>query len=79
MAMALKTEWVIYSEGIDIDNEVEALERYCVGNVRVFKGDFEHESVMKMTTKFEFDVLAETDMDEFWDLVYETIDDENEE
>jgi hypothetical protein len=79
MTIALKTEWAIYSEGIDIDKEVEAVERYCVGNVRVFKGDFEPESVMKLTTKIEFEVFAETDMDEFWDLVYETMDDESEE
>ena len=69
MTMALKTEWVTYSDGIDIEMEVEALERYCVGNVRIYKGDFEPESVMKMTTKLEFEVFAETDMDEFWDLV----------
>jgi hypothetical protein len=79
MTMALKTEWIICSENTDIELQVSALERNCVGKVRIIKGDFEPESVMKMTTKLEFEVFAETDMDEFWDLVDGAIDEESEE
>ena len=78
MSMALKTEWAIYSDNTDINLEIASLERYCVGKARVYKGDFDPESAMKMTTKLEFEVFIETDMDEFWDLVEEALDDESE-
>jgi len=81
MTIALKTEWIIYSDNVDINEEVTALERYCVGNVRIFKGDFDSDSdsIMKMTTKLEFEVFADTDMDDFWDLVEGVVDYESEE
>jgi hypothetical protein len=78
MTNALKTEWVVCSDNTDIDTQVAALERYCVGKVRVSKGNFDPDSPMKVTAKLEFEVLADTDMDKFWDLVDDVIDDESE-
>lgn len=80
MTMALKTEWIMCSDNTDIDGQIAALERYCVGKVRVLKCDSESESEspMKMSTKLEFEVFEGTNMDEFWDLVDDAIDDESE-
>jgi hypothetical protein len=77
MTIALKTEWIICSENTDVNEQVAAIERYCVGNVRVTKGEFEPDSPMKMSTKLDFEVFLDTDMDEFWDLVDGVIDDES--
>lgn len=79
MTNELKTEWIICSDNTDISEQVAAIESYCVGKVRVIKGDFEPESPMGMNTKLEFEVFLETDMDDFWDLVDGFIDDVNEE
>lgn len=78
MTMALKTEWIVCGDDININEEIAKLERYCVGKVRIIKGDFEPGSPFKMTTKLEFEVILETNMDEFWDLVDGVIDDESE-
>jgi hypothetical protein len=78
MTNALKTEWVVCSDNTDIDTQVAALERYCVGKVRVSQCNFDPDSPMKVTAKLEFEVLADTDMDKFWDLVDDVIDDESE-
>jgi hypothetical protein len=81
MTMALKTEWIMCSDNTDIDGQVAALERYCVGKVRVLKCDSESESEspMRMSTKLEFEVFEGTNMDEFWELVDDVIGGEREE
>lgn len=79
MTMALKTEWIMCSDNTDIDGQIAALERYCVGKVRVLPCDSESESPMKMSTKLEFEVFEGTNMDEFWDLVDDVIGGESEE
>ena len=78
MSIALKTEWRIYSDSINIQYEISTLLRFCVGEVRILKEYFEPDCPMGMHTKLEFEVFADTDMDEFWDLVDGIIDEESE-
>ena len=75
MSIALKTEWIGFSKNTDINLEIEALEKYCVGNVRFFKLNDNLDSSLGMKTKLEFEVFAETDVDEFWDLIDSALDD----
>lgn len=78
MSIELKTEWCIHGDGIDIESEIASLQRYCVGEVRILRVDFESDCPMGMHTKLEFEVFADTDMNEFWDLVDGVIDEESE-
>lgn len=71
MTKALKTEWMLISNmnGEQLALQVKAIAINCVDGVRVSEGAFTSDDGLTFKYKLEYEVDADTDMDEFEELV----------